>query len=74
MVVGDPLGRQVPVAASRLTRNQDTWQVDPVISLDDSWHGATVVSRKNGTVIGVLCVADGKSVIAPLTKELVASL
>ncbi|MCH8821908.1 MAG: MCE family protein [Planctomycetes bacterium] len=58
LAVGDPTATPLPLAASRLTPQKETWRVDPAVSVDKSWHGAAVVARKDGFLVGLLIVDD----------------
>jgi paraquat-inducible protein B len=61
LAVGDPTATPLPLAASRLTAAGDGWAVDPAVSVDESWHGAAVVARKDGYLIGLLLVEKGQA-------------
>lgn len=50
---------QLPLSTARLGPGEAAWEVDASVPLDPSWHGATVVSRANGDVIGMLSVTPG---------------
>ena len=54
----------LPLAASRLTPTDDSWTVDNAIAIDPGWHGAVVVSRSDGKVIGVLLVDEDDTRVA----------
>ncbi|MHC5114498.1 MAG: MlaD family protein [Planctomycetota bacterium] len=62
IAVTDPIAPPFPLAASRLTPHDGadgaTWRVDPAISLDESWHGACVLSRRDGMLVGLLLIDD----------------
>lgn len=58
LAVGDPTSTPLPLAASRLTQNNGAWLVDPAVPVDESWHGAAVVARKDGYLVGLLIVDD----------------
>lgn len=64
LAVGDPTAPYLPLAASRLVPEQDGWKLDPAISLDQAWHGACVLSRADGFLIGVLLVDDDDARVA----------
>jgi hypothetical protein len=66
LLVADPAGAPSPLSASRLTPAGDTWTVDPAVSLDDSSHGAAVLSREDGFLLGLLLLADDRASIALL--------
>ena len=47
-------------AAGRISDHSKkcAWTVDPAIPFDASWHGACVVSRADGMLLGLLVVDD----------------
>ena len=57
LVVGDP-SAPLALAAVRVTPADGGWSVDPALPLDRSWHGACVVSRTDGRLVGLLLVDD----------------
>ena len=40
--------------------------VDPSLPIDAQWHGAAVVARSDGALVGVLLVDSSGGSIAPL--------
>jgi hypothetical protein len=54
----------VPLAASRL-RAGNLWVVDASVPFTPDWHGAGVISRADGALIGLLIWRDGIALIAP---------
>jgi len=46
------------VAAARYEEENGDWLLDPAISFDPTWHGATVMSMVDGAVVGVLVLDD----------------
>jgi hypothetical protein len=70
VLVADPLGRTIPISTGRLQPAKSGWRVDPAIPLDENWHGAAVVSRASGNVIGLLCIQGQSGVIRPVTRQL----
>ena len=63
LAVGDPTATPLPLAASRLVDGDGAWPVDPAVSVDESWHGAAVVARADGSLLGLLLVEkDGARV------------
>lgn len=66
VIVGDAASAPVPVAASRLGRDGSGWRIDPAVPLDDAWHGAAAVSRRDGSVVGLVLHGDGALRVAPL--------
>ncbi len=72
LAVADPAAPSLPLSASRLTPEDESWIVDNAIAIDPGWHGAVVVSRSDGKVIGIVLVDDADTRIA-LVPELSSS-
>jgi len=72
IAVTDPIALPFPLAASRLTAFAEgsaaTWRVDPAISLDESWHGACVLSRRDGMLVGLLLIQDDEVWVSLLER------
>ncbi len=62
---------QLPVSANRLESTELGWKIDPSISIDPSWHGASVVSVDDGDLIGALIIDKTENRIALLTDDIV---
>jgi hypothetical protein len=58
----------VPVAASRLQPGK-LWLVDVSVPLTPDWHGAGVISRADGALIGLLIWRDGTALVAPYSPQ-----
>ncbi len=69
VAIADPTSSPLPLAAARLQAGEHTWTVDPVVSIDEVWHGAVVLSRADGKMIGVILVASDAACIALLPAE-----
>ncbi|MHC4219491.1 MAG: MlaD family protein [Planctomycetota bacterium] len=67
LAVADPTDTPLPLAASRLEVAEGGWLVDPAVSIDESWHGAAVVARADGYLLGLLLVEDGEARVALMT-------
>lgn len=54
------------VAASRLTLSpsHNGWYVDDAVALDEQWHGAGVVARADGQLVGILLIEGMERYIA----------
>jgi len=61
----------LPLAATRLIEADGSWQIDRAMSFDQSWHGAAVISRQDGALVGLLLVTDGIGSVGllPATTE-----
>ncbi len=66
LFVADPARAAFAVSGARLIPDGPTWKVDPAVSLDAEWHGAAVVARADGAVIGLLVFLDGEARVATL--------
>ncbi len=65
IVVGDA-GDATPLSVGRLeTSEEGVWAVDPSIPLEADRHGASVVARGDGSVIGVLVIEKSHGLIVP---------
>ncbi|QDU65817.1 MlaD family protein [Engelhardtia mirabilis] len=64
LVFGDPASGPRALSAARFTPNEDgTWHVDRSLSIPGDWHGAPVLAREDGALIGLLLVGkDGARV------------
>lgn len=67
IIVGDAADAR-PIAAARMTAADGLWHIHPTVQFDETWHGAAVVSRRDGSVIGILLVNDASSHIALLPE------
>jgi paraquat-inducible protein B len=57
----------VPVAASRLQPGK-LWVVDVSVPLTSDWHGAGVISRADGALIGLVIWHEGTALVAPWSR------
>jgi paraquat-inducible protein B len=73
-LVADSSSDPLLVSKARLKRTEKAWTIDPSLSgslISETWHGAAVVSGKDGDVIGLLWAPNkGPKVIIPLTTDL----
>lgn len=69
VIIGDPSAPPLPVAASRLQRDESRWRIDPAVAVDQAWHGASVVSRESGLVVGMVIVQEENAFVAPIKIE-----
>lgn len=62
LVIADPTSTPLPLSIARLSLvtggDGASWTVDGSVPLDSSWHGAVVVSRNDGRVIGTIIAND----------------
>ena len=66
IAVGDPTASPLPLAATRLRGSGTHWTVDPAMPIDATWHGAAVLSRADGKLVGILIVDDDEARVALL--------
>jgi paraquat-inducible protein B len=59
----DSVSPPIPLAAAKLEWNEDAlrWAVHASMPLDPQWHGAAVVARSDGDLIGMLLLDDEAS-------------
>jgi paraquat-inducible protein B len=72
LVISDPAAAPLPLAASRLSVDRNSavsfWRIDEAIPIDPTWHGACVIARSDGALVGLLLVDDrGRARVALLT-------
>ena len=63
LVVADPAA-PIALSAARLLPDPNGWRVDGALAFDPEWHGACVVARSDGRLVGILLIGDGGAVIA----------
>ncbi|MHC4948369.1 MAG: MlaD family protein [Planctomycetota bacterium] len=66
IAVADPTADPLPLAATRLAPGDRGWVVDQAVPVSEAWHGATVISRETGRLVGLLLVDDDGAVVAPV--------
>jgi paraquat-inducible protein B len=66
VIIADPALDAVPVAAARLSASDARWSIDGDMTFNADLHGAAVLSRQDGKLIGVLLVKKGKGTVAPV--------
>ena len=59
----------MPLTMARSSENEDVWLVDPSMPLDSNWHGASIVARRDGFLVGVLLFAEERGEIVPVPAE-----
>ena len=64
LAVADPTATPIPFSASRLRAEAGAWALDAAVSVDETWHGAVVMSRQDGKILGLLLVGDDGARIA----------
>jgi len=71
LAVADATATPLPLSASRLSPDATTWLIDPALAVDDFWHGACVLSRRDGKLVGMISVSEEEARIVPLPKRLI---
>lgn len=67
LLVADPAQPPLALAPSRLLPGEaGGWEVDRAVTLGEGWHGAAVIARSDGALVGALLVDRGGARIAPL--------
>ncbi len=71
IVVADSTDSPVPVSAARLSVGDTarTWRIDRAVNIDPSMHGACVVSRRDGFIIGMVLVNDDDEASVVLLED-----
>lgn len=70
VVIADRAAGPRPLAAGHLQPASDgMWAVSAAVSFDADWHGAAVLSRDDGRLVGILLVQRDRRIIAPLPQE-----
>jgi hypothetical protein len=70
LLIGDPALDPTAIAAARLSAHDGAWDIDHAIAIDPSWHGAAVIARRDGSLIGFLVAEVPPARIAPLPEPL----
>lgn len=68
LVLTDPGSPPLSLAPGGLELKEDGWHIDRALPLDARWHGAPVLARKDGQLIGIVLVEDKGSRIVPLPR------
>ncbi|MCZ6698650.1 MAG: MlaD family protein [Planctomycetota bacterium] len=56
LVVADSGGTPLPLVATRLSAGEQGWKIDPAVAVDASLHGACVLARSDGKLVGIVLV------------------
>jgi paraquat-inducible protein B len=77
VLIAEPGSQGLPIAVGRLCQVADdgaaAWTLDPSLAIDPSWHGAPAFSRRDGALIGILCIDGDRRAIAPLPAGMAPS-
>lgn len=70
VAIADRSSAPLPLAAARLDdRGNGRWRVDEAVPVSDHWHGAAVLARADGRLIGILLVDDEEGVVVLMPGE-----
>lgn len=58
LVVGDPAAAALPIAAARLRVEEGAWRIDGAVGVEPELHGAPVVARSDGRLLGIVIVEE----------------
>lgn len=56
------------ISAARLSPDAWGWAIDPDLPVEEHWHGAAVLGREEGRLVGVLLVLEDKSLVATIPR------
>jgi hypothetical protein len=63
----DAASPPLALSAARLKPESDAyWQIDSAVPVDESWHGACVLARSDGRVLGMVLVDHDSAKVALL--------
>jgi hypothetical protein len=69
IVVGDPTAEPLALAAGKLRAGDSGWRVDAAVPADQRWHGAAVLSRRDGMLVGLLLVDEDGARVALMPES-----
>lgn len=61
----------MPLSTERMTLADNLWQIDPKIPIDESWHGACVLSATERKLVGIVLKTEEGMVIVGIDRKLV---
>jgi paraquat-inducible protein B len=69
LLVADPGVVSIALDQRRLQQCDAGWLIDRAQPLEQSWHGATVVARSDGAIIGILLIQDQKQACVAMLPD-----
>lgn len=66
VLISNPTHPTLAISKNRLTSGRSGWSLDPTLPIDETWHGAGVVTREGGLLVGVLLVEQDEATIVGL--------
>lgn len=70
LIIADPSGPPLLIAANRLSPHADGWLVDRALTRDRDWHGAVAVALADGTVIAIMDCSGSRTILRPIPQAL----
>ena len=70
LLVAEPGAPPLSLAPGALEAGPDGWTIDPALPVDKRWHGAPVLSRRDGQLIGLVLADDNGARVVPLPSPL----
>lgn len=70
LLLGDPDDTPLSLSAGRFSAEADHWLIDGELPLGRRWHGAAVLARSDGRLIGLLAVDDDAAKVVLLPHPL----
>ena len=68
LAIADNAAAPLPLESSRLAFDGGLLRVNTVMSVDSSWHGAAVVARSDGRLLGILLVDRDQARVVAVTQ------
>ncbi len=66
MVVAGATAAPLPLSAARLSIEAGRWRIDGAVAINTDHHGAPVVARADGAVIGIVLIDDDGHWVVPV--------
>jgi hypothetical protein len=66
LAFADSTTAPLPLSAARLVADGGSWRIDTALPVDEIWHGAPVLTRRDGKLIGMVLVRGREARVALL--------
>jgi hypothetical protein len=72
ILVADPQTPKLPLPTERLSKRDEpgAWLIDASVPIDASWHGACLISTRDGRLIGIVLANQTPAKIATIPRNL----
>jgi hypothetical protein len=70
IIVADPTAAPIPLSASRVTAEDGRWLIDDSLPIDETLHGACVLSRVDGRLVGMVLIESDDIVVALMPTDI----